>query len=412
MSGWLAVASHPFFFFNMKLISNLFLLLAVSLFAVSCSEDSSDSATLTATTSKISKDGESFNISVATDGSWTLTSSATWLTLSAEYGTDENTIVTATAKANKSTSERSATITLKSGTASDAITVTQEAAEPASNDNGNESSTDVAAGRIEIPALNSNNLFVVHRLSSKEINYSIEWNNSMKHAQWAAFVFNAGNCVKNASRSNNFDVDPDLPTEMQTNNSYFTNDGFDRGHLCASYDRFSSQEANNQTFYFSNMSPQLNEFNAGIWQALEEEVQSWGALTATGKYDTVYVAKGGTLNNLLKNFTGSKKGQDNVIPTTDADGYTVKGLPCPAYYFMAILARKGDTFNAIGFILPHSQTITPIAGGDNYTVADIKPYAVSIDNLEEQTGLDFFCNLSDDVETSVEATLDLDAWNW
>ena len=117
-------------------------------------------------------------------------------------------------------------------------------------------------------------------------------------------------------------------------------------------------------------------------------------------------------NNLLKNFTGSKAGSDKVVPTTDENGFTVKGLACPAYYFMAILSVKNGSYQAIGFILPHSDTLSPLAGGSSYTVADLKKYAVSIDELEKQTNLDFFCNLSDDVESEVEASLDIDAWNW
>ena len=403
--GWLAFAGHPFSYiiYLMKLFKQLFLILFAATFAVSCSDDASDSAKLTATTTELSNEEGKVSISISTDGSWVISSSATWLSLSAEYGTEENTVIVATVKANANAEQRSATVTLKSGSASDAITFNQAGGY-----------VEVYRG-LELPAQNSNNYFVSHyaEVNGKQaINYSVEWNNSMKHAEWVAFFFDKYNSQDNVERLDNFQVDPDLPEAMQIDNSYFTNDGFDRGHLCAAADRHYSSETMDQTFYFSNMSPQLNPFNAGIWQRLEEEVQDWGRSTTTGKFDTVFVAKGGTLNNLLKNFTGSKAGSDKVVPTTDETGFTIKGLACPAYYFMAILSVKNGSYQAIGFILPHSDTLSPIAGGSSYTVADLKKYAVSIDELEKQTNLDFFCNLSDDVESEVEASLDLDAWNW
>lgn len=391
----------------------------------SCDE-AKDSASLSATSVKLAADEGETSLSVHANGTWVISSSESWLTLSPAYGADDD-VVIATYAENVKEEERQATVTLQCGTASSAITFTQSARAGSSdapgseddtadeaNKNANDPKTCAEASRLEMPAFNADNYFVSHYATVagvKEVNYSLEWNNDMKHAQWVAFIFDKDNCAKNVQRSDDFVADPDLPTNMQVDNSFHTNDGFDRGHLCASYDRAYSTETNKQTFYFSNMSPQLNEFNAGIWMTLENEVQSWGSLTSTGKYDTVYVAKGGTLNYLLKNFTGTK-GQDNVIPTTTAEGFTVKGLACPAYYFMAILARKADAYSAIGFIIPHAQNLKPIAGGSQFTVADIKNYAVSIDELEEKTGLDFFCNLPDKTEDEIESELDLDAWKW
>ncbi len=283
------------------------------------------------------------------------------------------------------------------------------------NVNSNSEATDTVYMYLEMPHFNAENTFVAHRAvieGDTLVNYSIEWNQSMLHAQWAAFSFDAYSSLKNTTRKENFVVDPDLPETMQVDNSYHTNDGFDRGHLCASNDRVYSEETNEQTFYFSNMSPQLNEFNTGIWQRLEEEVQAWGKYTQSGTYDKVYVCKGGTLNQLLINYTGTTTGGDGKTPTTDENGYTVKGLPCPAYYFMAILTEKGSKYNAIAFNINHSELITPLDGSDSFSIADLKQYVLSVDELEEFTGLDFFCNLPDAYEDKVEAEVDLDVWKW
>ena len=57
---------------------------------------------------------------------------------------------------------------------------------------------------------------------------------------------------------------------------------------------FINERLNDQTFYYTNMSPQRNKFNTGVWLALEGQVQSWGrSCTAS---DTLYVVKGGTID--------------------------------------------------------------------------------------------------------------------
>ena len=113
-------------------------------------------------------------------------------------------------------------------------------------------------------------------------------------------------------------------------------------------------------------------------------------------YDKVYVAKGGTLNDLLVNFTGTKV--QGGTPTTDANGFTIHGLACPASYFMAILAQKGNEFHAIAFLVPHQEGLAR-----NPKAEDLQRYVVSVDELERKTGIDFFCNLDDAVENQVEA---------
>lgn len=447
---------RPLTLFSMKRYVFGLLLAVCAAFTFTACDEEGDEASFSASLTSLPNTEGTVSITVIANGTWVISSSDYWLKLTESYG-DGDKVVTATFSENKVTSERSATLTLRSGTVTETMTFVQAAGvedsstdpgedtggdsgedpgenpggedtggedtggdsgedpgEEEKNLNANDATTHPEAARLEMPALNADNNFVSHYVtynSEKMVNYTIEWNSAMKHAQWAAFEFNSVNCSKNVTRTNNWSVDTDLPSSMQLDNSYFTNDGFDRGHICASDDRIYSTAANDQTFFYSNMSPQLNEFNTGIWQALEARVQTWGRSTSGGTFDKVYVAKGGTLTDLLVNFTGTGNGQDGVLPTTDANGYTKKGLPCPAYYFMAILAEKDGAYSAIGFIMPHSMTLSPISGS-SYTSADLKKYVVSIDELESQTGLDFFCNLVDSVEDKVEASYDLDAWKW
>lgn len=273
------------------------------------------------------------------------------------------------------------------------------------------SGDNVSVTSYEIPYLNSANTYVDHyvEVEGKQVlNFALEWNAEKRHAAWVAFSFDEVTCQQNVKRQDQdpFMSDPDLPVEMQVTDAEHRNDGYDRGHLCASADRLYSREANDQTFYYSNISPQISSFNQGFWQGLEERVQKWGrAIPAT--YDKVYVTKGGTVNQLLYDFTGKIKSGDSLYPTTDENGFTAKGLACPKYYFMAILSEKEGNYHAIGFLVEHSENLTKNPKAD-----ELKKYAVSIDELEESTGLDFFCNLPDVIEEEVESTYNESDWAW
>lgn len=279
---------------------------------------------------------------------------------------------------------------------------------PNDNVNANTGYDNVSVTGYEIPHLNDQNVYADHYVTMDGVqilNYALEWDNTKRHANWVAFTFDTTTSADNVKRTDAWSVDPKLPAEMQVQESDHKNDGFDKGHLCASEDRVYLKEANEQTFYYSNMSPQLNDFNGGFWGKLEARVQTWGRSTADGVYDKVYVTKGGTLNKLLKNFKGTTV--NGGTPITDANGFTIHGLACPEYYFMAVLSQKDDVFHAIAFLVPHKEGMTRNPSSD-----ELKEYVVSVDKLEEETGIDFFCNLPDVLENEVEAAYNLNDWAW
>lgn len=255
------------------------------------------------------------------------------------------------------------------------------------------------AKRLEMPRLTggTNNLFVVHTVPTYGINYCMEYDCSMKAQRWAAFQWTSSNSKKTTSRTDAWSVDPLIPRNYQTTGDDHTGNGYTRGHIVSSEDRVCSREANEQTFYYSNMHPQLYEFNTqGIWWNIENLLMH-NRLNKDSFRDTLFVVKGGTIAPV--NLDGK-----------EVSGYTwVQGrgqkLACPKYFFMAVLCKKNADktqggYKAIGFWMEHKANTD-----DNYA-----KYAVSIDKLEELTGLDFFCNLPDDMERQVESNLTLSAW--
>lgn len=282
-----------------------------------------------------------------------------------------------------------------------------------SGGSANENRNDVAiahAGGLEIPRIDDEAGDIYsHTVTYNEeevLNYTFDWHAEKKHTRWVAFAFTDVSAEVNWSRNSwdgatwqgttwtgdPFQPDPDIPEGERSELADFRGSGYDRGHLCASADRLFCQDANGQTFYLSNMSPQISSFNQDNWSELETQVRNWGRNSSFR--DTLFVVKGGTIRD------------DQII---DYIGGSLESSPTqicvPQYYFMALLCKKYDngqnTYKAIGFWVEHK---------DYDATPELSSWAVSIDELEELTGIDFFCNLPDVVEVAVEQVYSIAAW--
>ena len=267
-----------------------------------------------------------------------------------------------------------------------------EQGSPDANTNANLFADGPEAARLEIPRLKGGvvNMFLVKRVPTFGINYCVEWDIAKKAQRWTAFRWDSSNSVRHTSRADEpFAEDTQIPAEYRTYLSQYAGSGYTRGHICASADRLCSNEANVQTFLLSNMHPQYWNFNGGIWLSLENKIRTWNN---NNFRDTLYVVKGGTIDH-----------QSDIIERTSS------GLIVPKYFFMALLCKNKSNVNegykAIGFYLEHKRE----AYADEENVA---PYIVSIDKLEDLTGIDFFCNLPDRIEQQVEKNVTPSAWGF
>lgn len=267
------------------------------------------------------------------------------------------------------------------------------------NLNKNNVTTDAAVARLEFPRLKGgNNKVIVYRTNSAQydkdrVNYSVEWDCDKKSQRWSCYILTTDNKKKNTER---YYGDPQYPNDSKnlTTSQYIAQDhiygsGFDHGHICPSNDRLYSSDANYQTFYMTNMQPQYSVFNGsdknhkykGLWINMESFVHNVKMIPG----DTLFVCKGGTIDkeeHILKRISGK--------------------LIVPKYFFSAILLKNSQGYRALGFWFEH----TNIYHGDD----SLAGYAVTIDRLEELTGIDFFCNLPDNTENKVESSIALKAW--
>ncbi|MEM0519511.1 DNA/RNA non-specific endonuclease [Aequorivita flava] len=204
--------------------------------------------------------------------------------------------------------------------------------------------------------------------------YTLSYSEEHEQAEWVAYELKKSDLSKNEFERPYFIEDKKVETRSADWRNY-KNSGYDRGHLCPAGDRRMSFEAYNETFLTSNISPQDHDFNAGIWNRLEQKVRYWAR-----KYDGVYVVTGGVLKGDLNTI-----GHENVS--------------VPNKFYKIVVDVSGESYKAIAFLIPNKPSRE-----------SFYEYAVSIDEIEDATGIDFFPQLPDSIENEMEQTINLKVW--
>ncbi|MBQ9311324.1 MAG: DNA/RNA non-specific endonuclease [Bacteroidales bacterium] len=387
--------------------------------AVSCGKSGEDEpyvtdAGITPRKTAFSSDKGSTFVSVNCNGDWTLSLSypadgeSGWASIEPESGSGSRGDVRLIYEANESETTRSVVITLqpKNGLAA-SVTIVQLGEgvtyvpdDPLPSENGQYGADVASAGWLELPATvaGDGREFFTHdmkggRYVSQAVsgirNWSFYYDYDAYDALWVAYPLNNG-LRASGSRTNAWGIDPLIPMAYQSA-SYLGGygSGYDRGHQLPSNDRL-SYSANVTTFYPTNMTPQYSSFNQGIWEKLEEKVRSYASSS-----DTLYVVTGCVL-----------AGSPGTITDRAGNKVTV-----PAAYFKALLRYMPSStygfggYMAAGYYLPHSTSIS----GNSFT-----GYIMSIDELEQKTGIDFFVNLASvvgkDTADKIEAQSPINWW--
>lgn len=341
--------------------------------------------------------GQQF-VSVKCGGDWTLSlvaeeGQADWASLSVTSGHGDKNNIILKYEANPSEGSRTLRIVLKSGSRSADCMVEQIAAGQHPEDDPDDGSgtgggsgqagPDLAGtGWLELPAMDNPALgYYSHsfQMGGKTYrNYSFGWSQEDRVALWVAYPLCKLYTNGSAGRTNAWNLDPLLGDDSAAPFGGYAGN-YARGHQIPSADRQCCYEANAQTFYGTNMTPQRNDHNEGIWAELEGMVRGWANTS-----DTTYVVTG----VLVSASSGKEK-----------DSYG-KSVTIPDAYFKAVLKYSRSstlgTWNAAAFYLEHRD----------YSESLGKKHSMSIDELEEMTGIDFFVNLPAEIGEDQAARLE------
>ncbi len=200
--------------------------------------------------------------------------------------------------------------------------------------------------------------------------------NPQKHIpNWVAWELTDDETNGSIKRSNKFLRDESVegcPESYDYNYS-----GYQRGHMAPAGDMKWSREAMESTFFLTNICPQMGTLNTGTWRNLEEKCRTWAQ-----NLGSLVIICGPVLTDSIREFIGDTR------------------VAVPKRFFKVILAPKTNPMQGIGFIMNNGR----VEGG-------MQQAAMSIDEVEKITGLDFFSTLPDDIEAEVESQNRFHKWS-
>lgn len=205
----------------------------------------------------------------------------------------------------------------------------------------------------------------------------LSYNEQHEQPNWVAHMIIPAVNKGILTRTNDFRPDPKVETGTAVKADYWYS-GYDRGHLAPSADFRWSKTAISESYFYSNMAPQRPELNRERWAELEGFLrqQVWAT------EEPLYLMTGPIFEEGMETITQG--------PNT---------ISIPKFFYKVALDYSGDQHKAIAFILPNGPCTKPLIS-----------YAVSIDEVEERTGLDFFPNLAEAEETTLEQQNSYAAW--
>jgi len=206
--------------------------------------------------------------------------------------------------------------------------------------------------------------------------YSLSYNEDAEQAEWVAYELKKEHLTSTHRKRPYFIRDKKVKTKSSDYRNY-KKSGYSKGHLCPAGDRKFSEEAFNETFLTSNISPQKLDFNAGIWNRLEQKTRYWAS-----KERQLYVITGGILHNNLSTIGNEK-------------------VAVPTQFYKILLDYSHPEIKVIAFLVPHQESKQPLY-----------KFVVSIDKIEGLTSIDFFPALPDDIENSLEKSSDYKNWSF
>jgi endonuclease G len=224
---------------------------------------------------------------------------------------------------------------------------------------------------LELPASKDGDEIISHT------GYTLCYDDKFEQAKWVAYELTRDELYGSFERTDNFRPDLKAKYGSASLNDY-KGSGYDRGHLIPAADSNWSAEAMDDSFYLTNMSPQDPQFNRGIWSKLESAVRNF-----VDEDGALYVVTGPVLTDGPYETIGKNK------------------VAVPKQYYKVLLDYTDPTVKAIAFLLPNEGSSEPL-----------QSFALTIDQVEDLTNLDFFPKLPDKQEAILEGSFNVNDWDF
>ena len=229
---------------------------------------------------------------------------------------------------------------------------------------------DLSDDQLELPASRPGDRVMTYK------GYVSSYNPETLIPDWVAYELTDEETRGDATRvDKSFSMDMNYRGKQAMREDY-NGSGWTRGHMAPAGDFMWDDDAMSETFYFMNICPQREELNNKDWQYLEKQVRAWAR-----KYGKVWVVSGPIVG-------------DNIYGTI-GQGHVV----VPDAFYKVVMVHDGKRYQSIAFVMGNDA--------ERYWLNDC---ALTVDELEKRTGLDFYPALPDDIEDDTESRYDFSVW--
>jgi len=209
-----------------------------------------------------------------------------------------------------------------------------------------------------ISSITENTQYICHG------NYAIHYRYDVKVAEFVVEHLDEADITGPAKRKDDFRTDPLVDDDKEAHPEDYAGSGYDRGHLVPAADNRADQEQMSESFYLTNMMPQDPGNNRVIWRIMEKGVRN----TAAAGND-IYVVSGTIFDEGFKTIGN--------------------GVGVPTRVWKVVYNRtNGET---LAFLLPNQK----------YSSKEIPNFTVTVNDVEEATGINFFPELDEESEEKV-----------
>ncbi len=212
-----------------------------------------------------------------------------------------------------------------------------------------------------------------HLIKKNYLSYS--YSNDHKQSEWIFYRLTRNMMDGSFKRLHSFLLDKRIQRINAVISKDYQGTGYDRGHLMPAADIKSSLQGMRDTFYLSNISPQLPLFNRGIWKSLEMKTRRWVKTNGT-----IYIYTGPVL-----------------LQATEA--ISEREISIPTAFYKIIIQKTKDSIRSISFLIPHTE---------NY--GNLESYITNVDTIEDLTGINFMKKIDKKLQDRVESEYNSLLW--
>ena len=232
-------------------------------------------------------------------------------------------------------------------------------------------SQDINLEDIEIPTITEerSDRVITHK------GYTVSYNYDWKIPNWVAYELTDWEVQGEVPRYDRFKPDPMVPQGATATTNDYKHSGYDRGHMAPAADMKWDEQVMKESFYLSNICPQNPNLNGGVWKDLEEQVRDLAS--QKGK---IFVVCGPIVNDISNTI-----GENKVV--------------VPQAFYKVLLQEENGEIHTIGFVYENVSGRKPMS-----------TYAMTVDEVEKLTNIDFFPSLPNKIENKVESEVDFSRW--